>query len=569
MTSAFIIEVNSKLQPDSNEETAALLRVLIYKVDNTTFGDNVPSIPQWTGPPHMIVQVQAILFASLATSLFSAFLAMLGKQWVNRYASVDVRGSAIERSQSRQQKQNGVVNWYFDTVMESLPLMLQAALLLLGFALSRYLWEINMTVALVVLGFTSTGVLFLLFIVVAGAASVSCPFQTPGAQILRQVPGTLQQILDGFHHIPGFIRYIVDIYIQIPDILTPTTLHYILDIIRHILDTIHHIQHIPGMLHPVFSASIQGSLCYPVLIETWYVLKGLPDSLCVASFGLLLILLLPIWLIVDICKAVTWLLVNLFHWLEQGSEQQMALLDLHCILWTLQTSLDTPVRLSTLNYLATTTLDNFDPALVTSCFDILFGCVKVVDSKAVITQDMGQLAAAASMCCLQTLSHLMATSPTSRAVEDTRRQYTRTFPFKTSFNGLPFSHILYIIHRICHPRRAKWFEPLQLWVPWEDYKPSSNEHIAVAHTLNNIAQFKSQSTGGRAPCWMLRFALHSLSQSPLHPTSVVIDSLSIVAIDLGCSPLNTTALDERYVCISQISALSNQGSVHIWMRFLV
>ena len=41
--------------------------------------------PQRTGPPHAIVQVHAILFASLTASLFSAFLAMLGKRWLNRY----------------------------------------------------------------------------------------------------------------------------------------------------------------------------------------------------------------------------------------------------------------------------------------------------------------------------------------------------------------------------------------------------------------------------------------------------------------------------------------------------
>ena len=136
-------------------------------MDNTTFGDTIPTIPQpWTGPPRTIVQVQAILFASLAASLFSAFLAMLGKQWLNRYASVDMRGSAIERSQNRQRKLNGIDSWYFDHVMESLPLMLQAALLLLGCALSRYLWEINTTVASVVLGVTSIGVLLYLFIII-------------------------------------------------------------------------------------------------------------------------------------------------------------------------------------------------------------------------------------------------------------------------------------------------------------------------------------------------------------------------------------------------------------------
>ena len=38
-----------------------------------------------------MVDVQAILYASLTISFFSAFLAMLGKQWLNRYASTDMR----------------------------------------------------------------------------------------------------------------------------------------------------------------------------------------------------------------------------------------------------------------------------------------------------------------------------------------------------------------------------------------------------------------------------------------------------------------------------------------------
>jgi len=99
ITSAFVIQVHSQLQPDPNDETAALLRVLIHKIDNTTFGSDVPTVPQWDGPSPTIVHVEAILYASLATSVFSAFLAMLGKQWLNRYASIDMRGSAIERSQ--------------------------------------------------------------------------------------------------------------------------------------------------------------------------------------------------------------------------------------------------------------------------------------------------------------------------------------------------------------------------------------------------------------------------------------------------------------------------------------
>ena len=555
MASAFIIEVNSQLQPDPNEETAALLRVLIHKVDNTTFGDDIPSIPQWTGPPDMIVQVQAMLFASLATSLFSAFFAMLGKQWVNRYASVDMRGSAIERSQNRQRKQDGVVSWYFDHAMESLPLMLQAALLLLGFALSRYLWEINTAVAAVVLSFTSSGVLFFLFIVVAGASSVSCPYQTPGAQILRRFPGVIHQILDALRRIPDIIYEIGSgIVFGIPSTLRQfPQIPLILVILRHILRTIRHIPHTPGAFRLVISPLIQGSICCELLNTVWQVITEFPNALPETPIALLLIVLLPIWLVLDACKAIAWLWVMFFRRLERKSEQEVALLDLRCILWTLQTSLDGPVRLPTLNYLATTKLANFDPALVTSCFDILLGCVKVVGGNVVIAQDMGQLAAAASMCCLRTLSHLMTIEPTSRVIEDTRWQYVATIPMITiSFDGLPISQILRIIHRTTHSEVYNHFDDTGPRVQWEDYKPSNNEHVAVARALVQIAWFKYEHdkyTFGKVPYWILRFALHSLSQSPLPPTSVVADSLSIVAIALDCGPSNTAASGERYAFI--------------------
>ena len=154
-------------------------------MNNTIFGDDVPTVPQWTGPPHAIIQVQALLYTSLAASLLSALFAMLGKQWLNRYTSTDMRGTAIERSQSRQRKLNGIITWYFDHAMESLPLMLQFALLLLGCALSRYIWGVNTTVASVVLGVTLFGLICYAFIIVAGTTSESCPYQTPGAQILR------------------------------------------------------------------------------------------------------------------------------------------------------------------------------------------------------------------------------------------------------------------------------------------------------------------------------------------------------------------------------------------------
>ena len=482
MTSAFIIEVNSELKPDPNEETAALLRILIYKMDNTTFGGDVPAAPQWTGPPRMIIHVQAILFASLAASLFSAFLAMLGKQWLNRYASVDVRGSAIERSQNRQRKLDGIVNWYFDHVMQTLPLMLQAALLLLGCALSRYLWEINTTVASVVLSVTLLGLLFYLFIIIAGAASVSCPYQTPGAHILRYT----------FRCIP----------------------------------------HIPGALRTF----AEESLCYFIISS------GCNTSS--ASDGLFGFFFLPVWFIVDVCRAVRWLSIffsrGVYLWSQRVSELPMAVLDLHCISWSLQTSLDGPVRLSTLNYLATATQADFDPAIVADCFGILIGCIKVIDGEAVITQGMEQLVPATVLCCLHAAFHTGAGQRLGHG-GSVHRQYFKAFPHETNFNALPSSHILGSIHRMFYEghRFAHGMSP-----QWEDYKPSNDEQAIVAHV---IAKIFVARTFWKVPRWALRFALHSLSQSPLPSTSVIISCLSIITADLGCDPSNIATLDKRWV----------------------
>jgi hypothetical protein len=55
MTLIFVSATQSR-RTDVNYETAALLRVFC-KIDNTTFGINVPTLPKWAGPPRTMVQV--------------------------------------------------------------------------------------------------------------------------------------------------------------------------------------------------------------------------------------------------------------------------------------------------------------------------------------------------------------------------------------------------------------------------------------------------------------------------------------------------------------------------------
>ena len=80
-----------------------------------------------------------------------------------------------------------MTTWHFDVLMESLPVMLQVALLLLGCALSCYLWGVQRTVSGVVIGITSLGAPLYLFIAVAGSLYMSCPYQTPVSQVIHLV----------------------------------------------------------------------------------------------------------------------------------------------------------------------------------------------------------------------------------------------------------------------------------------------------------------------------------------------------------------------------------------------
>jgi len=453
---------------------------------------------------------------SLATSLFSAFLAMLGKQWLNRYASTDVRGTAIERSQNRQRKLDGVVTWYFDFVMESLPLMLQIALLLLGCALSRYLWEINITVASVVLGTTLFGIILYVLIVVAGAASERCPYQTPSAHILRHS----FRILCAFRS-------------------APTTLSALSAVILSKL-----------------SGFIRSSQCYFLIIrwsssldQPWY----LPFNIYVFLFTSLFsaVFLLPLALAMDayfIGRAIFSLLSRRFTCASPPQthvmDRRATTLDLRCISWILQTSLDKAVHLTTSKHLEPLIQisTDFDPALVTHCFDVFISCVTVGNCEVVVMQGLEQLATVTALCFFHAISHLAVMDPTSSVLKDVSQRYTKVFPTEVDFHGHPFSHTMNAIHRVfirsVERRRFSWNE----------YNPPSNEYTIVSNAFVKLARFGSQRVRrAKVPRLILRFALYSLSVDPPPPTPIVADCLSVIAIELGCDIASIEPLNERSV----------------------
>ena len=163
----------------------ALLRAILLTLNQSAIPGETPTVPPvQEDPSSEIITVTGLMYASLLISLLAAFVAMLGKQWLNRYLR-NSGGSMIERCGDRQRKCDGLEKWPLHFFIESLPMMLQVALLLLTCGLCRHMWSISTSVAYTLATLTGFGAVFYLAIVVAGMSSYACPFQTPASIALR------------------------------------------------------------------------------------------------------------------------------------------------------------------------------------------------------------------------------------------------------------------------------------------------------------------------------------------------------------------------------------------------
>ena len=200
VSSAFLIDIQSKLEPDPNEQSAALLRAILFTLNQSALPAETATVPPiHEPPPGEIVTVSSLMYASLFISLLAAFVAVLGKQWLNRYLR-NTGGYMVERCWDRQRKCEGLDEWPLHLFVESLPPMFQISLLILACGLCRHVWSINTSVAYILIAITALGVLFYLGIVVAGTSSYACPFQTPASVALRHIWSTTTHIRSTIIH---------------------------------------------------------------------------------------------------------------------------------------------------------------------------------------------------------------------------------------------------------------------------------------------------------------------------------------------------------------------------------
>ena len=180
----FIVQIIPELQPDPTDLTNVLLLRILQQ--NTSFDGTDPLAPV-SNVPIGARRAQTILFASLSITLFVAFIAVLGKQWILYYTRGSAWGNIVDRGKERQTKLVGLQKWGLHLIMESLPVMLQFSLLFFGAALAVYLWGLNVSAAEAVLAVTSIALAFYICTTLLAAIYSDCPFQTPLSILLLKV----------------------------------------------------------------------------------------------------------------------------------------------------------------------------------------------------------------------------------------------------------------------------------------------------------------------------------------------------------------------------------------------
>jgi len=132
--------------------------------------------------PAFVVWINTFWFASLILSLCTASIALVVRQWLNRFASPWVTSDPFENAYIHHLRYNrGLLPWRVPTILGLLPILMQLALVLFLAGIVILLWTLNAAVAGIATALAALLVLFLVATIVAPAFGPTCPYKSPQA----------------------------------------------------------------------------------------------------------------------------------------------------------------------------------------------------------------------------------------------------------------------------------------------------------------------------------------------------------------------------------------------------
>ncbi|KAJ7657761.1 hypothetical protein DFH06DRAFT_1408772 [Mycena polygramma] len=193
---AFIVESYKSLNPDPSDLTVQLLeqisQQLAAAVNGTTF--NIAPSPSFTPTVSSLV-CNALWFISLGFSLACALIATLIQQWARDFLhKADMRSAPIIRARIFSYLYYGLKHFQMHTVVEVIPLLLHASLLLFFGGLVAFLIPVNIAMSAIAAAILAIVTAAYSTLTLLPLRYLDCPYQTP-------MSGTFWRILQSFKKI--------------------------------------------------------------------------------------------------------------------------------------------------------------------------------------------------------------------------------------------------------------------------------------------------------------------------------------------------------------------------------
>ncbi|CCL99295.1 uncharacterized protein FIBRA_01311 [Fibroporia radiculosa] len=139
---------------------------------------NSSTSPSTFQPPSSAVRLNILWFSSLVCSLVTALTGILAKQWLREYTT-EGSSSSREAVRLRQHRYNNLIRWQVPGIIASLPLLLEASLILFLLGLIELLWSLHRVVAEVVTALIVTSLLLYVATSILPAILATCPYKSP------------------------------------------------------------------------------------------------------------------------------------------------------------------------------------------------------------------------------------------------------------------------------------------------------------------------------------------------------------------------------------------------------
>ncbi|KAJ6501193.1 hypothetical protein C8R47DRAFT_970567, partial [Mycena vitilis] len=178
---AFLIESYKTLNPDSGDTTALLLAQISHQLAASANGTSwhiPPAVPFTPLTSSLVCNV--LWFISLGLSLTCALIATLLEQWARDFLHrADMRSAPVVRARVFSFLYYGLKRFKMHTVVEIIPLLLHASLLLFFVGLVAFLLPVNAALTAVVGSILAIVAVVYALLTVLPLIHLDCPYRTP------------------------------------------------------------------------------------------------------------------------------------------------------------------------------------------------------------------------------------------------------------------------------------------------------------------------------------------------------------------------------------------------------